>query len=101
MRSILFLVAVLSTAATATATAKGVNAGGDNLFWIVITIGLTLLFAMKGMLRALMTNPLMLLLLIAGLVVAYILFSALTIVYGVGDLIDSGIQKTVDLIGGV
>ena len=94
---VLILLMFISSASAATPT-KGVNASGDNLFWILLTIALTLFLALRGMLRLLLTNPAMLILFIGGLVVIYIIFTAISIVYGIGDWMDNAVQGTVNVI---
>lgn len=94
----LILLAGLIMIEIVAATTKGVNAGGDNLFWILATIGLTILFAMRPILKILITNPIAWVILDIILIFAYIIFSAISIVYGVGDYIDTSIQNTADMI---
>ena len=94
---VLIMLAFIGSAGAATPT-KGVNAGGDNLFWRLLTIGLTLVFALRGMLKLLLTNPVVLILFVVALVVIYIIFTAISIVYGVGDWMDNSVQNTVNFI---
>ncbi len=96
---ILYVISIMSIIGNASAsTAKGVDIGGDTVFWILLTIGLTILFAMRGILKAVMFSPIICIALIISLIGLYILFSAIGIVLGIEDSINNSIQSTVNVL---
>ena len=73
-----------------------VNLSGYVMFWILLTIILTIMI-LKGTMQILIVNPLLLMGFIFSLVVVYIVFSAGMILFGVADVIDSSIQWVVNI----
>lgn len=85
-------------AATRTAESTGGGVSGEAVYWIILTVVLTLLFTMRGMIASLFANPIMVLCLIGLIVLSYILWKAIEIAYGIDSAIDSAISNTADLL---
>lgn len=90
----LSLLAIMLSILPASAATRAVNTSGNDIFWIVLTIALTLFFAMRGMESGLLRNPVYLIALLVILILIYILFQAFSMVFGIGEAIDSQILNT-------
>jgi hypothetical protein len=75
-------------------TAAGATGSGNDMVWVVLTVGLTMLFLMKPVVAFLIKNPLGVPILIVLIIVVYIIIKAIFIVIGVGDAIDGYVTST-------
>jgi len=103
MRQILSFITILMLSCTASAQVE-VSKSNDNLYLTILAVVLTLLLALHGMMKILLSNPFMIILLGVGLIVVYILFSAIMVAFGIGEWIDSSIQgvaETITILRGV
>ncbi len=92
------LIIVLLTCINLASAQVEVTKSNDNLYLTLIAVILTILLTMRGTLKLLIMNPVMILLLCVGLILMYIFFSAMMIAFGIGDWIDSSIQNIVNIL---
>ncbi len=103
--TLLMIILVLSSlligsayAATSTErTGAGATGSGETVYWIALSIVLTLILSRK-LITSLLSNPLAVLAFIAIIVFSYILWKAIEIVTGVDTAIDGAISNTADSI---
>ena len=67
----------------------GLATGGD-IYWIVLTVVLALIFSFRGYIKMLM-NPLYAVIFIIILIIGYIVISAINIAYGINDAVNTEI----------
>jgi len=97
MRYILSFIVILMLSTVASAQGEIVK-NNDNLYLTLLAVVLTLLFALHGMMRTLLSNPVYIVMLGFVLIIVYILFSAVMIAFGIDEYIDNSILSTVDII---
>ena len=97
MKQILSFITILMLSYTASAQVD-VSKSNDNLYLTILAVVLTLILAFHGMIRVLLSNPIMVIFLGIGLILVYILFSAIMVAFGIGEWIDSSIQSTANTI---
>lgn len=91
----LLTICLLISIGPAAAIAKTVETGtGNDILWIILTVGLTMLFLMRNIVTAMITNPATVILLIVIIVILYILIKAVLLVMGVGNMIDGAVEST-------
>lgn len=67
---------------------------GNDVLWIIFTVGLTLLFLMKPVISALVRNLVNMVIIIILLIIAYILIKAILIAIDLGNQIDNAVDAT-------
>ncbi|MDD3840113.1 MAG: hypothetical protein PHP06_06010 [Clostridia bacterium] len=97
----LLLVLVIFIPPVYAATTKSVDGGGasgDTVYWIILTVALTIIFAMRGVLASLLHNPIFIIGLTIIVILSYMFWKAIEITYGVGSAVDTQIENIANLM---